>query len=70
MKRNLKDSNNNENEKFNLLSQEEIEKSSKSLNPEEELSNLLKNITFKKNSNIVKYPKVRFLNIKLLYCDI
>ena len=70
MQRNLEDSNNKDNENYKILSQEEIEKCSKSLNPEEELSNLFKNIIFKSNSNTVYYPKVSLLNLKLMYCYI
>ena len=35
----------------------------KSLNPEEEISNLFKNIIIKKNSDIVRYPKVSLILI-------
>ena len=44
-----------QNENENYL----VDDCTKSLNPEEEISNLFKNIIFKTNSDIVRYPKVR-----------
>ena len=41
------------------LEQYRLDHLTASLNPEEDISNLLNNIVFKTNINIVKYPKVR-----------
>ena len=57
MKSKQKSSENN-NEAY---SQDELEnyKIAKSLNPEEEISNLFKHLIFKTNTEIIKHPKVR-----------
>ena len=41
------------------LEQNKLDHLTISLNPEEDISNLLKNLVFKTNITIVKYPKVR-----------
>lgn len=41
------------------LEQYKLDHLSTSFNPEEDISNLLKNLVFKTNITIVKYPKVR-----------
>ena len=42
------------------LDKYKIENYTKSIYPEEELSNIFKYITFKTNTNVIKYPKVSF----------
>ena len=42
------------------LEKYKIENYTKSIYPEEELSNIFKYITFKTNTNIIKYPKVSY----------
>ena len=59
-----KDFSNEQNEKtqkkkYNEKENDLIDSYTKSLNPEEEISNLFKIITIKTNSDKVKYPKVR-----------
>ena len=51
--------NNNENSREDELEIDKIEKMCKSLNPEEEISNIFKHLIFKNNTETIKYPKVR-----------
>lgn len=44
------------------LEQYKMDHLTTSFNPEEDISNLLSNLVFKTNINIVKYPKVRKKN--------
>ena len=53
LKHNYEENNQDELENY------KIEKFEKSLNPEEELSNVFKHLIFKTNTKIIKYPKVR-----------
>lgn len=49
----------NENNREDESESSKIEKVSKSLNPEEEISNVFKHLIFKTNTETIKYPKVR-----------